>query len=40
MVIREFLGAFNLLRAQTTYIHKSTKIIVIYENNNPLLAIF
>ena len=40
MVLKKFLGSINLLEAQILYIHKIMKVIVIYKDENLILAAF
>ena len=40
MVLRELLGPINLSRAQTLCIHETTEVIIIYKDENFMLAAF
>ena len=40
MISKELLGPINLLKAQTFCIHEMTKVIVIYKDENLILAAF
>ena len=40
MVLKELLNPTNLLGAQTFYIYKMTKIIIVYKDENLIFAVF
>ena len=40
IVLRELLGQMNLSGAQTFYIHKTTVVIMVYEDKNLMLAAY
>ena len=40
IILKEFFGPIDLSRAQTFYIYKITKIVIVYENKNLMLIAF
>ena len=40
IVLKEFLGPTNLLRAQTLCIHETIEIILVYKDKNLMLIAF
>lgn len=40
MVKIELFGLFDLVKAQTLYIHKLTEVIVIFKNENLIIVVF
>ena len=40
MVLEKLLGLANLSEAQTLYIHETTKVVMICEDEHLILAIF
>ena len=40
MVSKKFLGPSNLIRAQTFYIHELTKVVIIDQDKDIILAAF
>ena len=40
MVLREFLSPMDLFKAQALYIHKTTKVVIVYKDKHFMLVAF
>ena len=40
MILKKLLGPTDLSRAQTFYIYKATKVVIVYKNKYLILATF